>query len=77
MSVELWGQKTRTVYEKGAAKRRDLLAARGPSRTPHASTTNSSGKTRVAYVNAYLGRGVLDGRYSLRASLTRYSPSSR
>jgi subtilisin family serine protease len=77
LSLELWGPKTRTVYEKGAAKRRDLLTARGPSRTPHVSTTNSSGKTRVAYVNAYLGKGVLDGRYSLRASLSRYSPRSR
>ena len=76
-SLELWGPKTRTVYEKGAAKRRDLLAARGPSRKPHVSATNSGGKTVVAYVDAYLGKGVLDGRYSLRASLTRYSPSSR
>jgi hypothetical protein len=76
-SLELWGPKTRTVYEKGAAKRRDLLAARGPSRTLRVTATNSSGKTRVAYVNAYLGKGVLDGSYSLRASLTRYSPRSR
>ena len=76
-SLELWGPKTRTVYERGAAKRRDLRAAKGPSRTPRVSTTNSSGKTLVVYVNAYLGKGVLDGRYSLRASLSRYSPSSR
>ena len=76
-SLELWGPRTQTVYEKGAAKRRDLLAARGPSRKPHVSATNSGGKTVVAYVDAYLGKGVLDGRYSLRASLTRYSPSSR
>ena len=77
MSLELWGPRTRTVYEQGAAKRRDLRAARGPSRTLRASTTNPSGKTLVAYVNAYLGKGVLDGKYSLRASLSRYSPSSR
>jgi hypothetical protein len=76
-SLELWGPKTQTVHEKGAAKRRDLLAARGPSRTPHATATNAGGKTRIAYVNAYLGKSVLDGTYSLRASLTRYSPSSR
>jgi Subtilase family len=76
-SLEVWGPKTRTVYEKGAAKRRDLLAARGPSRRPRVSTTNSSGKTRVAYVDAYLGKGVLDGRYSLQATLSRYSPSRR
>ena len=76
-SLELWGPRTRTVYERGAAKRRDLRAAKGPSRTPRVATTNSSNKTLVAYVNAYLGKGVLDGRYSLRASLSRYSPSSR
>jgi hypothetical protein len=76
-NVELWGPKTRTVYEKGAAKRRDLIAARGPGPTPKASATNSTGKTRVAYVNVFLGKGVLDGSYSLRASLTRYSPSRR
>ncbi|MGN6430451.1 MAG: S8 family peptidase [Gaiellaceae bacterium] len=69
-NVELWGPKTRTVYEKGAAKRRDLVMARGPSRAPQVSATNSSGKTRVTYVDVYLGKGVLDGRYSLRASLT-------
>ena len=61
----------------GAAKRRDLISARGPSRTPKASGTNSSGKTRVAYVDVFLGKGVLDGSYSLRASLSRYSPSNR
>jgi len=76
-NVELWGPKTRTVYEKGTAKRRDLIAARGPGRTPEASATNSTGNTLVAYVDVFLGKGVLDGRYSLRASLTRYSPSSR
>jgi hypothetical protein len=76
-SLELWGPKTQTVHEKAAAKRRDLLAAKGPSRTPHATATNASGKTRVAYVNGYLGKSLLDGTYSLRASLTRYSPSSR
>ena len=76
-NVELWGPKTRTVYERGAAKRRDLIVARGPSRRPKVSAANSSGKTRVAYVDVYLGRGVLDDSYSLRASLTRYSPSSR
>jgi subtilase family protein len=76
-SLELWGPGTRTVYEKGAAKRRDLLAAGGPSRKPHVSATNSGGKTVLAYVDVYLGKGVLDGRYSLTASLTRYSPSSR
>jgi hypothetical protein len=70
-NVELWGPKTRTVYEKGAAKRRDLIDARGPSRTPHVSATNSGGKIRVVYVDVYLGKGVFDGSYSLRASLSR------
>jgi subtilisin family serine protease len=69
-NVELWGPKTRTVYEKGAAKRRDLIAGRGPSRTPQVSATNSSGKTRVVYVDVYLGKGVFDGSYSLHASLS-------
>jgi subtilisin family serine protease len=70
-NVELWGPKTRTVYEKGAAKRRDLISAGGPSRTPQASATNASGTTLVVYVDVYLGKGVLDGSYSLRASLSR------
>jgi len=70
-NVELWGPKTRTVYEKGAAKRRDLIAAGGPSRTPHISATNSSGETLISYVDVYLGKGVFDGSYSLRASLSR------
>jgi hypothetical protein len=70
-NIEIWGPKTRTVYEKGAPKRRDLIAARGPSRTPQVSATNSSGKTRVTYVDVYLAKGVFDGRYSLRASLSR------
>jgi len=75
-NVELWGPKTRTVYEKGAAKQRDLIAARGPSRAPQVSATNSSGKNRVTYVDVYLGKGLLDGSYTLRASLI-YSPRSR
>jgi hypothetical protein len=67
-NLELWGPKTRTVYETGAAKRRDLLAAGGSSRAPHASTNNASAKTIVVYVDVYLAKGTLDGSYSLRAS---------
>jgi subtilisin family serine protease len=73
MNLELWGRRTRTVYETGAAKRRDLLAGAGPSRAPAVTVTNSTGKTVVAYVDVYLGRGVLDGEFTLRARLGRYS----
>jgi hypothetical protein len=70
-SLELWSRQTRTVYETGAARRRDLIAAGGPGRAPHVSATNSSSKTVVAYVDVYLRKGVLDGTFSLRASLSR------
>jgi hypothetical protein len=77
VNLQAWGRRTRTVYEKGAAKRRDLLREAGPSRKPALTITNSTGNTRVAYVDVYLARGVLDGTYSLRAALGRYSPRSR
>ena len=75
---QLWSQfesEARTSYRLYS---KDVAAKTPDGLTDHFSTTtNSSGKTLVAYVNAYLGKGVLDGKYSLRASLSRYSPSRR
>jgi hypothetical protein len=71
MNLQAWGRRTRTVYEKGAAKRRDLLSGAGPSRKPAITITNSTRENTVAYLDVYLARGVLDGSYALRARLSR------
>ena len=67
VSLEIWGRRTRTVLETGAAARRDLLGA-----SAHAGprfervTIRGRGVGQYVYVDVFLARKVASAGYSLR-----------
>jgi hypothetical protein len=73
VNLALWGPKTKTVYERGSALKRDLLAyrQRSGSRPELVSTRNASSRGAYYYVDAFLGKGVGEAAYSLKVSVAR------
>jgi subtilisin family serine protease len=73
VNVALWGPKTRSVYERGKALKRDLIAfsERSGSRPDSVSGRNTSGAGAFYYVDAFLGKRVGSASYSLRVSVSR------
>jgi hypothetical protein len=73
VNLGLWGPKTRTVYERGSALRRDLLAysQRSGSRSDAVSGRNATSRGVFYYVDAFLGTRVGAAAYSLRVSVSR------
>jgi hypothetical protein len=73
VNVALWGPKTRSVYERGKALKRDLIAfsERSGSRTDAVRGRNTSGAGAFYYVDAFLGKRVEAASYSLRVSVSR------
>jgi subtilisin family serine protease len=73
VNVALWGPKTRTVYERGAALKRDLLAysQRSGSRPDTVRGRNTTRAGAFYYVDAFLGKRVGSASYSLRVSVSR------
>jgi hypothetical protein len=73
VNVALWGPKTRTVYERGAALRRDLLAySQRPGSGLHVvSGRNDTRSGAFYYVDAFLGKRVAQASYSLKVSVAR------
>ena len=72
VNLEVWGPRTSTVFERGAAARRDLLgmsAHRGP-RTERI-VLQGGGAGQYVYVDAFLGKGVRDAGYTLSAVSAR------
>jgi hypothetical protein len=66
VNLEVWGPGTRTVFERGAAARRDLLGVsshRGAAR--ERVVVRGGGAGRYVYVDAFLGKGVRDAGYTL------------
>jgi len=66
VNLEVWGSRTRTVFERGAAAKRDLLgksAHRGP-RTERV-IVHGGGAGQYVYVDAFLGKTVRDAGYTL------------
>jgi hypothetical protein len=73
VNLALWGPKTKTVYERGRALKRDLLAfsersGRRPDAVSGRNTTRGGG---FFYVDAFLGKRVGKASYSLRVSVSR------
>jgi Subtilase family len=66
VNLEVWGPKTRTVFERGAAARRDLLGMSGHrgARTERV-TLRGGGAGQYVYVDAFLAKGVRDSSYTL------------
>ena len=73
VNLALWGPKTKTVYERGSALRRDLLAysQRSGSRPELVNTRNGTSRGAYYYVDAFLGKGVGEAAYSLKVSVAR------
>jgi subtilisin family serine protease len=73
VNVALWGPRTRSVYERGAALRRDLLSfsEHSGSRPETVRGRNTSGSGAFFFVDAFLGKRVADAEYSLKVSVAR------
>jgi subtilisin family serine protease len=73
VNVALWGPKTRTVYERGGALKRDLVAfsERSGSRPDAVSGRNATRAGAFYFVDAFLGKRVGRASYSLRVSVSR------
>ena len=73
VNLGLWGPRTRSVYERGSAVRRDLLgySQRSGSRPDAVSGRNPTGRGAFYYVDAFLGKRVGAADYSLRVSVAR------
>ena len=73
VNVALWGPKTRTVFERGSALKRDLLAysERSGSRPDAVSNRNRSGAGAFYFVDTFLGKRVGAAAYSLTVSVSR------
>lgn len=80
-NAALWAPATRSVSEKGAARRRDLLAtsARPGGRTEVLRVANRARRGYFAYLDVFLGRGVRSAGYALglSAGALRSRPSTR
>ncbi len=64
--VQVWGPKTRSISERGAAAKRDLAA----SKTTRVRVTNTSKRGGYYYADVRLGRRVGNGTYDLSATTT-------
>jgi subtilisin family serine protease len=73
VNLGLWGPRTRSVYERGSALRRDLLgySQRSGSRPDVVSGRNATSRGAFYYVDAFLGRRAGAAAYSLRVSVSR------
>lgn len=72
VDVEVWGPRTRTVSERGAALRRDLLAVSTRSgQTAESLVIQGRAAGRYVYVNVFLGRRVESAGYSLSLAPAR------
>jgi hypothetical protein len=69
LHLALWGPRTRTVFEHGAARRRDLVASRGPGRRLQISASIGGGRGVIAYIDAWVDKTSLTGSFSLNARL--------
>ena len=73
VNLALWGPRTRTVYERGAALRRDLLSFSelSGSRAEIVRGRNRTRRGAFYFVDAFLGKRVGEAEYSLKVSVAR------
>jgi hypothetical protein len=73
VSLALWGPKTRTVYERGRALRRDLVAysQHSGNRPELVSGRNATRRGAFYFVDTFLGKRVGGAPYSLKVSVSR------
>ncbi len=73
VDLALWGPRTSTVFERGAALRRDLLdfSQKLGSRSDFVTAKNKTGHGAYFFVDAFLGKRVGQAVYSLKVSVAR------
>ena len=72
VDLEVWGRHTRTVFERGAAARRDLLGmAAHPGSRFERVTLRGRGVPQYVYVDVFLPKGRLQADYSLSVATAR------
>jgi hypothetical protein len=72
VSVELWGRRTTTVFEQGAAARRDLLGGSAhPGKRFERVTLKGRGSGQYVYADVFLPRNVLQASYTLSVGPAR------
>jgi hypothetical protein len=66
VTLEAWGRRTRTVFERGSAARRDLLGVSAHAgRRFERITLTGHGVEQVVYVDAFLPKTVVQASYTL------------
>ena len=72
VNLEVWGPRTTTVFERGAAAKRDLLgmSAKRGTRIERV-TLRGGGAGKYVYVDAFLAKGVRDAGYTLSVASAR------
>ncbi len=70
VTVAAWRIRTRSVFERGAARRRDLItaSARRGGRTETVRLENTLNRGHYAYLDVFPARGVRSAGYSLAIS---------
>lgn len=73
VNLALWRGTTKSVYEKGRAQKRDLIAASVKGgKAPEAVAVRNGGRSaRYVYVDAFLGKNVGDASYTLAVTTAR------
>jgi len=66
VSLEIWGRRTTTVFEQGAAARRDLIGASAhPGKRFERVTLKGRGSPQYVYADVFLGRNIVRSSYTL------------
>jgi hypothetical protein len=66
VNLAVWGLKTKSVFERGKALKRDLVAVSSKKgKKAEVLALKNSGRSTFVYIDAYLGRGVGGAQYSL------------
>jgi subtilase family protein len=66
VSLEVWGSKTRTVFERGASARRDLIGISAhPGKRFERVTLKGRGAGRFVYVDVFLSKSAAQASYAV------------
>jgi subtilisin family serine protease len=66
VDLEVWGRRTQTVFERGAAARRDLLGmAAHPGSRFERVAIRGRGVAQYVYLDVFLARKIREARYSI------------
>jgi hypothetical protein len=72
LSLEVWGRRTKTVYERGKAAQRDLIGTSAHAgRRFERVTVHGRGVGQYVYVDVFLAKRVVEGTYSLSVAPAR------